>query len=199
MTRTVPRRAQRRPYGVDRTLTFLVGLAIFATATAALIVGFGLLGQGRSQRPLLDPIALNWLATQPSTARITAIALGILLLVVGVWWFLHALLPERKPDLDLHRHDNGRLTVTATAIAAAVQADAEQIDGVSKATVRTVGKVDRPALRLGIWLHEGADLKAIWRQLNDHVLSRARESLGIETLPTAIRIKLDAARRERVR
>ncbi len=199
MTRTVPRRAQHRPYGVDRTLTFLVGLAVFALAIAALTVGFGLLGQGRSQRPLLDPIALDWLATEPVLARIAAIALGVLLVVAGLWWFLHALLPERKPDLDLYRHDDGRLTVTATAIAAAVRADAEQIDGVSKATARTVGKVDRPALRLGIWLHEGADLKAIWRQLNDHVLSRARESLGVESLPTAVRIQLDAARRERVR
>ncbi|WP_034274549.1 alkaline shock response membrane anchor protein AmaP [Haloechinothrix halophila] len=199
MTNTVPKRAQRRPYGVDRTLTFLVGLAVFATATAALIVGFGLFGQVRSQRPLLDPIAINWLTAEPTVARITAITLGVLLTVLGLWWFLYALLPERKPDIDLHHHGNGRLTVAATAIAVAVRADAEQIDGVSKATARTVGKADRPALRLDIWLHESADLKDVWQQLNDHVLSRTRESLGIDTLPTAVRIQLDAPRREPVR
>lgn len=199
MTKTVPQRAQRRPYGADRTLTFLAGLAIFATATAALIVGFGLLGQLRSQRPLLDPIAIDWLAAEPTLARITAIAFGVLLTVLGLWWFLHALLPERKPDIDLHHRDNGRLTVAATAIAGAVRADAEQVDGVSKATARTVGKADRPALRLDIWLHESADLKDVWQQLNDRVLSRARESLGTDTLPTAVRIRLNAPQRNRVR
>lgn len=199
MSRSVADKALRRSYGVERTLSFLVGLAVLAAAAAALLVGFGMFGQLRAERPLLDPMVVDWLAAQPTIARIGAIVTGVLLAGFGLWWFLHAVRPERRPDLTLRRDQDGHLTVTAAAIEAAVQADAEQVNGVSKVRARTVGSIDHPALRLSVWLHEGADLKAVWQALNERVLAHARESLGLDTLPTAIRLQLDAARRERVR
>ena len=91
------------------------------------------------------------------------------------------------------------MTVTGAAIAAAVQSDAEQVTGVTKARVRSVGDSARPALRLSLWLRQGTDVRRVWEELDSTVLARARESLEVRTLPTAVRLELDAEDGQRVR
>ncbi|MDX3190076.1 hypothetical protein PV458_16845 [Streptomyces sp. MN03-5084-2B] len=199
MSRTTAAKALSRSYTGERTLTFLVGLLAFAGGALALVVGFGVLGEFRGRRPLLDPIAVDWLGGHATPARITAIVLGVLLFVLGLRWALRSLRPEPRPDLDLDRTEGAELVVTATAIAGAVQADAEQLDGVARARVRAVGSRTSPALRITLWLREGTDLKAVWSDLDTRVLTRARESLGLASLPTAVRLELDTSPAKRVR
>jgi hypothetical protein len=192
-------RALARSYGTERTLTFLVGLLALLTGVAVLVVGLGWLGAFRARRPLLDPLAVDWLSREPTIARIVAIVVGVLLFVLGLWWFVRSLRPERKPDLELDHEDGEELVVTSSAISDAVQTDAESVDGVSKARARVVGEPAVPALRLSLWLREGAELKAVWEEIDGRVLARAREALGVATLPTAVRVELDAGQRRRVR
>ena len=199
MSRTTAAKALSRSYTGERTLTFLVGLLAFAGGALALVVGFGVLGEFRGRRPLLDPIAVDWLGGHATPARITAIVLGVLLFVLGLRWALRSLRPEPRPDLDLDRTEGAELVVTATAIAGAVQADAEQLDGVARARVRAVGSRTSPALRITLWLREGTDLKTVWSDLDTRVLTRARESLGLASLPTAVRLELDTSPAKRVR
>ncbi|WP_410569753.1 alkaline shock response membrane anchor protein AmaP [Amycolatopsis sp. cmx-4-61] len=199
MSRTIAAKALSRSYTGERTLTFLVGLLAFAGGALALVVGFGGLGQFRGRRPLLDPIAVDWLGSHATPARIAAIVLGVLLFVLGLGWAVRSLRPERRPDLDLDRTDGAELVVTAAAIAGAVQADAERLDGVSRARVRAVGSRTSPALRITLWLHEGTDLKGVWSGLDTQVLTRARDSLGLASLPTAVRMELDTSPAKRVR
>jgi hypothetical protein len=189
-------KALGRSCRAERTLTFLAGAAGLLGGVAVLLVGYGVFGEFRGRRPVLDPIAVDWLGTRAMPAKIVAIVLGVLLVVLGLRWFFRSLRPEGRPDLVLQESE---LTVTATAIANAVRADAEGVAGVSKAQVRSVGDAANPALRLTVSLCEGADLKKVWRELDTRVLARARESLGVEKLPTAVRIELDAAARQRVR
>jgi len=199
MSRSVAAKALARSYTGERTLTFLVGLLAFLGGALALVVGFGALGEFRGRRPLLDPIAVDWLGAHATPARIAAIVLGVLLFVLGLRWALRSLRPEPRPDLDLDRTEGAELVVTATAIAGAVQADAEQLDGVSRARVRAVGSRTSPALRITLWLREGTDLKGVWAELDTRVLTRARDSLGLGTLPTAVRLELDTSPAKRVR
>ena len=199
MSRSVAAKALARSYTGERTLTFLAGLLAFLGGALALVVGFGGLGEFRGRRPLLDPIAVDWLGGHATPARITAIVLGVLLFVLGLRWALRSLRPEARPDLDLDRTEGAELVVTATAIAGAVQADAEQLDGVARARVRAVGSRTSPALRITLWLREGTDLKAVWSDLDTRVLTRARESLGLASLPTAVRLELDTSPAKRVR
>lgn len=121
--------------------------------------------------------------------------LGVLLLWLGLWWFFRSLRPEGRPDLELADD----LVVTSSAISEAVRADAETVDGVGRARVRAVGDKEHPALRITLWLVEGTDLKRVWEQLDHTVLARARESLGVDVLPTAVRIELDTTAPQRVR
>ncbi|UJW31340.1 alkaline shock response membrane anchor protein AmaP [Saccharothrix sp. AJ9571] len=196
--KTVASKALARSYGAERTLTSLVGVLALAAGVLALVVGQGWLGTFRALRPVLDPMAVNWLGREPVIAKTAAIVAGVLLLIFGLWWFFRSLRPEGRPDLELDRAPGQELTVTAAAISSAVRADAEAVEGVSRARVRAVGDPSSPALRMDISLREGADLKTVWQVIDTQVLTRARESLGVDTLPTAVRIDLDADPQSRV-
>ncbi|MFC3449026.1 alkaline shock response membrane anchor protein AmaP [Amycolatopsis speibonae] len=195
MTRSVSAKALGRSTGTERTLTVLIGLLAVLGGAAVIVVGAGWLGTYRAGRALMDPIALDWLAANALASRIGAIVLGVLLLWLGLWWFFRSLRPEGRPDLEL----DDDLVVTSSAISEAVRLDAETIDGVGRARVRAVGDSENPALRVTLWLGEGTDLKRVWEQLDLTVLARARESLGVSVLPTAVRIELDTAAPQRVR
>lgn len=195
MTRSVSAKALGRSTGTERILTVLIGLLALLGGAAVVAVGAGWLGTYRANRSLVDPIALDWLSRNALASRLGAIVLGVLLLWLGLWWFFRSLRPEGRPDLEL----DDDLVVTSSAISEAVRADAETIDGVGRARVRAVGDSDNPALRITLWLSEGTDLKRVWEQLDLTVLARARESLGVDVLPTAVRLELDTGAPQRVR
>ena len=197
--KSVATKALSRSYAAERALTFTTGLLAVLAGAAALVVGFGVFGEFRGRRPLLDPIAVDWLGGHALPARIGAVVLGVVLLVFGLWWSRRSLRPEPRPDLALDRTEGEELVVTAAAISGAVRADAETLDGVSRARVRAVGTPDSPALRVTLWLSEGTDLKRVWEELDLRVLTRARESLGVDVLPTAVLLELDTAPSKRVR
>jgi hypothetical protein len=195
---TAARKATTRPAGAQRTLVGLLGLLGLAAGAAALVVGAGLLGTNRANRPILDPIALDTLRAHPTLTRVVAIAAGVILLILGLLWTARALKPERRPNLLLDPSPDRHLEVNASAIANALRADTETITGVNRAHARMVGTTATPALRLNLWLEDGADVRNVYHDLNTRVLTRARDSLGVETLPTAIRIELDATTPARV-
>ncbi|WP_409493300.1 alkaline shock response membrane anchor protein AmaP [Amycolatopsis sp. cmx-11-12] len=195
MTRSVSAKALGRSTGTERILTVLIGLLVLLGGATVIAVGAGWLGTYRANRSLVDPIALDWLSRNALPSRVGAIVLGVLLLWLGLWWFFRSLRPEGRPDLEL----DDDLVVTSSAISEAVRADAETIDGVGRARVRAVGDSDNPALRITLWLSEGSDLKRVWEQLDLTVLARARESLGVDVLPTAVRLELDTGAPQRVR
>ncbi|PKW15306.1 alkaline shock response membrane anchor protein AmaP [Saccharopolyspora spinosa] len=186
-----------RGLAFERVATAALGSFALVVGVLALLVGIGWLGSFRAQRPLADPILVQWLRDHGQLVIAVAIVLGIVLFVLGLWWVVRALRPEARPDLRLERGD-GDLTVTSAALTEAVRADAERVTGVKRARVRMSGSLQRPALRLTLSLQEGTNVRHVWEELDEKVLSRARESLGMDTLPTAIRLQLDRAPRQRV-
>jgi hypothetical protein len=190
--------AVARSAGTDRTLTTLLALVALAGGVVVLLVGAGVFGSGRAGRSLVDPIAIDLLRANRSLALVLALVAGLLLVLLGLWWALRSLRPESKPDLVLDGSRGSRLTVSSGAIAEAVHADAETVPGVERARVRLVGDPDNPALRITLWLRQGSDVRDIWNGLDTQVLSRARDALGVERLPAAVRIELDAAEGSRV-
>lgn len=195
---TAARKATARAAGAQRSLVGLIGLLSLAAGAVALIVGSGLLGASRATRSVLDPIALDILGAYPTVARGVAIVTGVVLLILGLLWAVRALAPERRPNLLLDHSPDLHLEISASAIADAVRADTEAITGVSRARARMVGATANPVLRLDLWLEDGTDVRDVYRDLDTGVLTRARDSLGVESLPTAIRIELDAAASPRV-
>lgn len=186
------RAAVARSAGGDRTRTVLLGLVLVAASVLALLVGYGVFGPFRAQRPLIDPLAVQWVADNTALARWIAVGVGVVLFVLGLVWALRSLRPEARPDVSLSEIPGERLTVEHSAICDAVRADAETINGVSRARVRLVGSPQRPALRIALTLAEGTDVRDVWADLDGRVLARAREAFSVSALPTAVRLELDA-------
>ena len=186
------RRASARSAGGERTVIALVGLLCLGAGMIGALVGFGVFGTGRSHRPLLDPVALALLRTYPITAGLTAVAAGSLLAILGLCWLARSLRPQTRPDLILDTSGSTTLRVTAAAAAvtAAITDDTQRLAGVGRAATRVVGSAAAPALRMTLWLTDGADVATIWRDIDQSVLAPARTALGIESLPTAIRLEL---------
>lgn len=180
----------------ERAVVTLLGLVALGAGVLGVLVGLGVFGQLRSRRPVLDPIVVRLLGTHPLEARLAAITVGLAMVALGVLWAARSLRPEPQPDLYLHSGGVGpgaTVRVTAGAATDALATDAESVPGVARARARLVGREAAPALRLTLWLTDGADVRTVWREVEDRVLSRVRSSLGITALPTAIRLELDSS------
>lgn len=191
--KTAAGKATTRAAGAQRALVGLIGLLSLAAGASALVVGQ--LGVTSS---VLDPVALDAVRTHQTLARGVAIAAGVVLLLLGLLWAVRAVKPERRPNLLLDPSPNSWLEVSASAVADALRADTETVAGVNRARARMVGTTASPVVRLDLWLEDGADVRDVYHSLDSQVLARARDSLGVESLPTAIRIELDAAAPPRV-
>ncbi|OLT13297.1 hypothetical protein BJF78_22235 [Pseudonocardia sp. CNS-139] len=177
----------------DRWLAVLVGLVLLVGGVLVALLSYGVFGTGRAARPLLDPMIVDALRAAPDLARGIAVAVGVLLVAVGLAWAARAVRPERRPDLVLERTADTAIVVSSTATAEAVQGQAATIPGVVRARARTVGADDAPAVRVTLWLADDADARQVLAQLDERVLAVARESLGIGVLPVAVRLELDTA------
>ena len=185
------RSAVARSAARDRSLAVLIGLVLLAAGTLVALLSLGVFGAARAGRPLLDPVVVDALRTQQVIARIVAVALGLLLVVLGLVWAARSLRPERRPDLLLDGGPDTAIVVSSAAAAEAVAEGAAALPGVGRAKARLVGAEDAPALRLTLWLADHADVRAVLDRLDDEVLDDARTSLGLTALPTAVRLELE--------
>lgn len=185
------RSAVARSAGGDRSLLVLLGLVLLAVGVLVALLGYRVFGAARADRPLLDPLVVDAMRGQPLIARLVAIAVGVLLLVLGLVWAARSLRPERRPDLVLDGGPQTAIVVSSAAAADALAAQATGLEGVGRARARMVGTEDSPALRLTLWLAEDADVREVLRLLDTQVLAAARSSLGLAALPVAVRLELD--------
>lgn len=185
------RSAVARSAGGDRSLLVVLGVVLLALGTLVALLSYGVFGAARAGRPILDPVVADALAAQLLIARIVAIAVGLLLLVLGLVWAARSLRPERRPDLVLDPGPETAITVDSGAAADALAAQAATLPGVGRAKARMVGSHDAPALRMSVWLADDADVADVLSRLDTQVLSSARSSLGLAALPVAVRLELD--------
>lgn len=176
----------------DRALTTLLGLVLLALGVLVVLLGTGVFGVFRAQRPVVDPIVAVWTASHVPLTRLLLVVGGLVLLVLGLVWAVRALRPEPRPDVLLDDTPGTRLRVRHTAVCEAVRADAETVPGVARARARMVGEEARPALRLALWLEEGTDVRDVWAEVDGRVLARARRAFEVSALPAAVRIELEA-------
>jgi len=193
------RRAVARSAGGSRWGITLLGLVLLAAGVLTVLLTLGVFGANRPQRPLLDPVVTAVLGANPLVSRLVAIAVGLLLLVLGLVWAVRSLRPERKPDLVLDGGPGTDIRVSASAAADAVADGAAGLPGVARARARMVGSASAPAVRATVWIDDEADVADICRRLDGEVLVQVRDALGLSALPVAVRLELDASSGERAR
>ncbi len=187
------RRAVARSAGGSRWGITLLGLVLLAAGVLTVLLTLGVFGTNRPQRPLLDPMVTDVLAANELATRLVAIAVGLLLLVLGLVWAVRSLRPERKPDLVLDGGPGTDIRVSASAAADAVADGASGLPGVTRARARMVGTAAAPAVRATVWVDDEADVADICRRLNEEVLVQVRDALGLAALPLAVRLELDTS------
>lgn len=187
------RSAVARSAARDRTLVIVIGLVLLAAGTLVALLSFGVFGAARASRPLLDPVVVDVMRAQPEVWRIVAIAVGLLLVVLGLVWAARSVRPERRPDLVVDGGPNTAIVVSSSAAADAVAAQAGGLPGVRRARARLVGGESTPALRVTVWLADDANVRDVLARLHDDVLVTARRSLGLDALPAAVRVELDSS------
>ncbi|SFT78193.1 hypothetical protein SAMN04487904_10862 [Actinopolyspora lacussalsi subsp. righensis] len=202
---STPRHTERTANRLGRSLTFertivhVVGTLAVLAGALTLLVGSGVLGVYRADRPVLDPLLERWIRDNPRLSLTAVAVLGVLLVLLGLWWLIHALRPENRPDIHIGGGATGTTSLTGTAFTDAVRTDAREVSGVTRARVRTTGTAENPGLRMVLSLQHGTDVRQVWEELDEKVLSRAREALRVETLPTVVRLNLDSSPAQRVR
>jgi hypothetical protein len=194
---------------VNRSLLALIGLVLLAGGALLLAGGLNL-----NQRWHLG-LPADWTVTDPHHVVLDAAdrtrwradswwwpvlfaGLGVLA-ALGLWWLL----------AQLHRGTTDQVTVPDTAdvpvrlrgrtLAGAIEAEAEQIPGVSRARVRLLGPPRRPRARIALLLAPGAAPGDVLRALSDGPLANARSSSGLTALPADARIRVDPGAVDRVR
>ena len=175
----------------DRWLVVLIGLVLLAVGVGVTLLSYGVFGTTRASRPLLDPIIVDTVATEPVLWRAIAIAGGIVLAVLGLAWVARAVRPEPRPDVVLDGGPDTTILVTSGAAADAVAAQAGTLPGVGRARARLVGSTAAPALRITLWLTDHADVRAVLQRLDEQVLTTARSALDLTALPVAVRLEVE--------
>lgn len=187
------RKALARSAAGDRWVAGLIGLVLLLAGVGTALLAYGVFGEFRASRPLLDPMIVDALRARPLLWRIIAIAVGVVLTIIGLAWAVRSLRPEKRPDLVLDGGPDTAIVVGAGAAAEAVAERAATLPGVGRAKARVVGSAGAPALRVTVWITDEADVADVCRRLETDVLAEARDSLGLEHLPVAVRLELDVA------
>ncbi len=193
------RRAVARSAGGSRWGITLLGLVLLAVGVLTVLLTLGVFGENRPQRPLLDPMVVEFLAANQLAARIVAIVAGLLLLVLGLVWAVRSLRPERRPDLVLDGGPGTDIRVSSSAAADAVAEGASGLSGVARARARMVGSASAPAVRATVWVSDDADVGDICRRLDGEVLAEVRGALGLAAIPVAVRLELDSSSQKKPR
>lgn len=193
------RRAQYRSAGGARTGLVLLGGLLLAVGVLTVLLVTGVFGRGRPQRPLLDPVVEQFLLDHGTAARLVAVLAGLVLVLLGLWWTARSLRPEPRPELVLDGGPDTEIRIGASAAADAVADGAATLPGVTRARARMVGSASAPAVRATVWVDEDVadgEVAEICRRLDAEILPAIRDALGMADLPVAVRLELDAARRD---
>ena len=175
----------------DRWLLVLIGLVLLAVGVGVTLLYYGVFGSSRAARPLLDPIIVVTVATDPVLGRVIAIAGGIALALLGLIWVARSVRPEPRPDVVLDGGPNTTTVVSSGAVAEAVATQAATLPSVARARARTVGSTAAPALRVTLWLTDDADVRAVLHRLDEEVLATVCSALDLSALPMAVRLEVE--------
>ncbi|WP_330457021.1 alkaline shock response membrane anchor protein AmaP [Streptomyces sp. NBC_00820] len=187
---------------VNRVLLALVGLLLLALGGSVLAVGLG------------APPPHWWIHSGPHDALLSAaertrwrnagwwwpaVIAGLAVLVLlALWWLASVLRRHRTAELLIDTGDGGSALLRGRTLEAAVAEDAARRQGVASATVVLTGRRTAPRARAWLRLEPDAAPEAALTDFTTHALAHARESAGLASLPTEVRLKAVRHRADRV-
>lgn len=187
---------------VNRVLIGLAGLVLLCAGGAVLAAGLDL--PVPSWWPYDGPDDVLLSAAERTSRRDegwwwpVVIAVPALLVVLALWWFLAQLRRARPSEILVPSGDGEGALLRGRALESALEDEAASLEGVSRASVKLTGRRNAPRARAALRLDPDAVPGDTLARLSDEAVAHARESAGLETLPTEVRLRAAKHRARRV-
>jgi len=187
---------------VNRVLIGLIGLVLVALGGSVLAVGLGApppswwIHQGPHDVLLSAAERTRWQDEGWWWPTVLA-ALGILLLL-ALWWLSAVLRRRRLAEVLVDTGDGEGALLRGRALEGVLAGEAGQSDGVQRAHVLLTGRRSAPEARVRLLLEPHVDPGTALHHLTTRSLTHARNSAGLESLPTEVRLKAAKHSAERV-
>lgn len=183
---------------VNRVLLGLLGLGLFALGGGVLLGGLdlrrrwdvGMPGWWPFRGP--DDVALGtegrtrWREEDwwwPTVIAVLAVLLALLL-----WWLL-AQRRHRLGQVLVDSEDGATARLDGRTLEDVIEEEAQALDGVSRAHVRLTGRPTAPTARVRLLLEPHADPAGTLGRLSRETLAHARDSAGLDSLPSKVRLR----------
>ncbi|SFX71962.1 alkaline shock response membrane anchor protein AmaP [Streptomyces atratus] len=193
---------------VNRVLLGLLGLGLFALGGGVLLGGLDL------QRHWGFDVPGWWPFRGPDDVVLgtegrtrwreedwwwpTVIAVLAVLLALLLWWLLAQLRRQRLGQVLVESEDYAAIRLNGRALEDVIEEEAQVLDGISRAHVRLTGRCAAPAVRVRLLLKPHAEPARTLEQLSGETLAHARDSAGLDRLPSEVRLQEVRHRARRV-
>lgn len=187
---------------VNRVLLGLVGLVLLCVGGAVLATGLG------ASVPSWWPYdgEKDVLLSRADRGRWrdegwwwpVVIAVLAVLVMLALWWLLSQLRRARLAEVLVDSGDGEGALLRGRALENVLESEAQALDGVSRARVRLTGRRSAPEARVRLLLEPHAAPGAALEGLTGEAVAHARESAGLEALPTEARLRAAKHRAQRV-
>ncbi|MEV7002782.1 alkaline shock response membrane anchor protein AmaP [Streptomyces sp. NPDC093982] len=184
---------------VNRVLLGLLGLGLFALGGGVLLGGLDL------QRHWGFEVPGWWPFRGPNDVVLgiegrtrwreegwwwpAVIAALAVLLVLLLWWLLAQLRKGRLGQVLVDSEDSAPARLNGRALEDVLEDEAQAMDGVSRAHVRLTGRRTAPVARVRLWLEPHGEPEHTLTRLNRETLAQARDSAGLDRLPSDVRLR----------
>jgi hypothetical protein len=119
------------------------------------------------------------------------------LLALLLWWLL-AQRRHRLGGVLVDSEDGAAARLNGHTLEDMIREEAQALDGVSRAQVRLAGRSAAPTARVRLLLEPHADPERTLGQLSRETLAHARDSAGLDRLPSKVRLREARHRADRV-
>ncbi|MEU3250282.1 alkaline shock response membrane anchor protein AmaP [Streptomyces sp. NPDC006997] len=187
---------------VNRVLLGLVGLVLVVLGGAVLAVGLGVeppswwLHQGPDDVLLSDAERTRW-RDEGWWWPVVIAGLAVLFLL-ALWWLTAVLRRRRLGEVLIDTGDGESARLRGRAMEGAFAAEAADLDGVARAHVHLTGRRTAPVARVRLRVEPDVAPAAALRDLTEGAIGHARDSAGLASLPTEVRLRGVRHRPERV-
>ncbi|WP_328581584.1 alkaline shock response membrane anchor protein AmaP [Streptomyces sp. NBC_00370] len=126
------------------------------------------------------------------------IAVLAVVLLLALWWLLTQPRRARLGELLVDSGDGEGAVLRGRALENVLENESQSLDGVARARVLLTGRRRTPAARVRLQLQPHASPGEALRRLTTEAVANARDSAGLDKLPTEVRLKAAKHHADRV-
>lgn len=181
---------RRGPDRLNATVLTLLALALLGIGGYGLARGYGAFGETRADDPVLGDDLRDLVARNADWFWPVAAAVSILLAWLGLRWLLAQFTTPTVHRLPVRADGPGRTELVASGATSALARDIGDYAGVRGARARIVSDHPSPEVEITVDVHDGADVPAVRRRIEEHALPRFKGALELQELRSRVHVRL---------